>query len=213
MSKIVLFLHLALLPPIRHIFLDTKVCIVVVKGCQWAPDHLGVGSGPTTYCVTLGKPLNPSVSQPSQLWRPYLIGLLWELDELIQITYSEQLAPSVLAVIIADVGSGLRMIRNISRLEVKRESWLCFIWCFLFSFASILFWSQKCPPDPGNHGFVGHFGNTGSGGFNGSAQIQNPVCQPQCFQTIPVRGMSSCQSCPPCGSRTHVEDSYVWTGA
>lgn len=65
---IVLLLHLALLPPIRHIFLGTQeVCIVVVKGCKWALDHLGVGSGPTTYYVTLGKPLNPSVSQPSLL--------------------------------------------------------------------------------------------------------------------------------------------------
>lgn len=67
MSVIVLLLHLMLLPPFQHRVLDTwEACIVVVKGYKWGA-HIGVGSGPTTYCVTLGKPLNPSVSQPSQL--------------------------------------------------------------------------------------------------------------------------------------------------
>lgn len=39
---------------------------------------------------------------------------------------------------------------------------------------------------PRNHGSMGHFGNTGSGGFDGFVQIQNPSSRPQCRQTFSV---------------------------
>lgn len=39
---------------------------------------------------------------------------------------------------------------------------------------------------PRNHGSMGHFGNTGSGGFDGFVQIQNPSSRPQCLQTFSV---------------------------
>lgn len=38
--------------------------------------------------------------------------------------------------------------------------------------------------NPRNHGSMGHFAKTGSGGFDGFAQIQNPAGQPQCLQTV-----------------------------
>lgn len=66
----------------------------------------------------------------------------------------------------------------------ERESWLCLSGVSCALLPSCSFDHENTHLHPRNHGSVGHFGNTGSGGFDSFVQIQNPASHPQCLQTV-----------------------------
>lgn len=110
---------------------------------------------------------------------------------------------SLLLLVLAQGREWQKHILVLRSQKEKAGSVLSGVSCALFPSCS--FDHENAHLHPRNHDSVGHFGNTGSGGFDSFVQIQNPASHPQCLQTVAMechwhqswKGLQQAAS-PPC---------------